>query len=202
MGRVKSDKLIKNKWHTKFSPWNTSCWRRFNTPYIVVHLLVKMWPAFSRQISWNPSFLRSHKKPLTSSFYQISFSLFVCKQLKEEIRKTMELIVKQCVTSDEQKIRVLKSKAEPEDFDCYKKAVKAFSKNCYNLGKVIITVSYFCRLTLHAEKRTILVTARPKHFKSLLLNSCNLLYICPALSYTDLDIYFFLQNAAKERLHT
>ena len=46
----------------------------------------------------------------------------------------------QCVTSDEQQIRVLKSKAEPEDFDCYKKAVKAFSKNCYNLGKVMITV--------------------------------------------------------------
>lgn len=154
MGWVKSDKLIKNKWHTKFSSWNSSRYKiqaageDLKPLYTVVHLLVKMWPAFSRQISWNPSFLRSHKKPLTSSFYQISFSLFVCKQLKEEIRKTMELIVKQCVTSDEQKIRVLKSKAEPEDFDCYKKAVKAFSKNCYNLGKVIITVSYFCRLTL------------------------------------------------------
>lgn len=56
-------------------------------------------------------------------------------ELKEEIRKTMGLIVDQCVSSDEQKVRVLKTRAEPEDFDCYKKAVKTFSKNCYNLGK-------------------------------------------------------------------
>lgn len=68
--------------------------------------------------------------------------MFVCKQLKEEIRKTMELIVEQCVSSEEQKIRVLKSKADPEDFDCYKKAVKTFSKNCYNLGKVMISSLY------------------------------------------------------------
>lgn len=86
--------------------------------------------------------------------------MFVYKQLKEEIRKTMELIVEQCVSSDEQKIRVLKSRAEPQDFDCYKKAVKTFSKNCYNLGKVMITVFYFCRLTLHAEKRIILIIKR------------------------------------------
>lgn len=62
-----------------------------------------------------------------------------------------------CVSSDDQKMRVLKTKAEPQDFDCYKKAVKTFSKNCYNLGKVMITVLYFCKLTLHAEKRIILI---------------------------------------------
>lgn len=78
-------------------------------------------------------------------------------ELKEEIRKTMELIVEQCVSSDEQKIRVLKSKAEPEDFDCYKKAVKAFSKNCYNLGKNehalrhVYALSNLCEENIEAE---------------------------------------------------
>ncbi|KAJ7369835.1 hypothetical protein OS493_036057 [Desmophyllum pertusum] len=56
-------------------------------------------------------------------------------KMKEEIRKTMETIVEQCVSSDEQMIRVLKSSADPQDFNCYKQAVKAFSRNCYNLGK-------------------------------------------------------------------
>ena len=68
----------------------------------------------------------------------------------------MESIVEQCVYTDEQKIRVLKSKAEPQDFDCYKRAVKTFSKNCYNLGKVMITVLHFGRLTFYVEKRIIL----------------------------------------------
>ena len=68
----------------------------------------------------------------------------------------MELIVEQCVLSEEQKMRVLTNKAEPQDFNCYKKAVKTFSKNCYNLGKVVMTGLYFCRLTLQAEKRIIL----------------------------------------------
>ena len=57
--------------------------------------------------------------------------------MKDEIRKTMENIVTQCVSSEEQKVRVLKTSADPEDFDCYKKAIRAFSKNCYNPGKVI-----------------------------------------------------------------
>ena len=64
--------------------------------------------------------------------------------------------MEQCVFSDEQKMRVLKSKAEPQDFDCYKRAVKTFSKNCYNLGKVMINVLHFCGLTFHVEKRIIL----------------------------------------------
>lgn len=80
--------------------------------------------------------------------------------------------MERCVSSDEQKIRVLKSKAEPEDFDCYKKAVKAFSKNCYNLGKVMITVLYFCRLTLHAEKRTILIITGLRFPKTKAVASC------------------------------
>ena len=44
----------------------------------------------------------------------------------------------QCVVSDEQKVRMLKTHAEPrpEDFVCYKKAVKIFSKSCYNVGQV------------------------------------------------------------------
>lgn len=65
------------------------------------------------------------------------------KQLKEEIRKTMEWIVDECVSSEEQKMRVLNTAADPQDFHCYKQAVKAFSKNCYNLGKVIIFFNQF-----------------------------------------------------------
>jgi len=76
--------------------------------------------------------------------------------MQEEIRRTMEDIVLRCVYSDEQMTRVLKSKAEPQDFDCYKKAVKAFSKSCYNLGKVMVSVLYLCRLTLHTEKLLII----------------------------------------------
>lgn len=54
---------------------------------------------------------------------------------KEGVRKTMESIVEQCTSSEEQKTRVLKTRADPEDFDCYKQAVKTFSKTCYNLGQ-------------------------------------------------------------------
>jgi len=78
-------------------------------------------------------------------------------KLKEEIRKTMESIVEQCVYSDEQKIRVLKSKAEPRDFDCYKRAVNTFSKNCYNLGKNehalrhVYALSNLCEENIEAE---------------------------------------------------
>ena len=50
----------------------------------------------------------------------------------------MDSIVEQCTSSEEQKKRVLKTAANPEDYDCYKQAVKAFSKSCYNLGKVMI----------------------------------------------------------------
>lgn len=57
-------------------------------------------------------------------------------QLKDEIRNTMEQIVGQCVSSDDQKVRVLKSQADPKDFVCYKEAVETFSKTCYNLGQV------------------------------------------------------------------
>ena len=71
------------------------------------------------------------------------FPVCTFKQMKEEIRKTMETIVEQCVSSDEQMIRVLKSSADPQDFNCYKQAVKAFSRNCYNLGKVMRT-ALFC----------------------------------------------------------
>ena len=63
-------------------------------------------------------------------------------QLKEEIRITMEQIVEQCVSSDDQKVRVLNSRADPQDFDCYTKAVRTFSKNCYDLGQV--NLSSFC----------------------------------------------------------
>ncbi len=80
------------------------------------------------------------------AFCQVLFKLkeafFPCtlyKQLKEEIRKTVEKIVAQCVSSTEQKVRVLKTEADPKDFHCYKQAVRAFSKNCYNLGKVMVT---------------------------------------------------------------
>ncbi|XP_020618825.1 legumain-like [Orbicella faveolata] len=78
-------------------------------------------------------------------------------ELKEEIRKTMELIVEHCVSSDDQKMRVLKTKAEPQDFDCYKKAVKTFSKNCYNLGKNehalrhVYALSNLCEENIEAE---------------------------------------------------
>ena len=51
----------------------------------------------------------------------------------------MESIVEQCTSSEEQKTRVLKTRADPEDFDCYKQAVKTFSKTCYNLGQVMKT---------------------------------------------------------------
>ncbi|XP_066025640.1 legumain-like [Pocillopora verrucosa] len=54
---------------------------------------------------------------------------------EEGVRKTMESIVEQCTSSEEQKTRVLKTRADPEDFDCYKQAVKTFSKTCYNLGQ-------------------------------------------------------------------
>lgn len=54
---------------------------------------------------------------------------------KEGVRKTMKSIVEQCTSSEEQKTRVLKTRADPEDFDCYKQAVKTFSKTCYNLGQ-------------------------------------------------------------------
>ncbi|CAH3145308.1 unnamed protein product [Pocillopora meandrina] len=54
---------------------------------------------------------------------------------EEGVRKTMESIVEQCTSSEEQKNRVLKTRADPEDFDCYKQAVKTFSKTCYNLGQ-------------------------------------------------------------------
>lgn len=43
--------------------------------------------------------------------------------------------MEQCTSSEEQKTRVLKTRADPEDFDCYKQAVKTFSKTCYNLGQ-------------------------------------------------------------------
>ena len=75
--------------------------------------------------------------------------------MKAEIRRTMEMIVQDCVSSGEQMIRVLKSKAEPQDFDCYKKAVKTFSKNCYNLGKVMGIVLYLCRHTLYYMQKNI-----------------------------------------------
>ena len=71
--------------------------------------------------------------------------------MKEEIRNTMEQIVEQCVTSDKQKVRVLKTRADPQDFDCYKKAVKTFSKNCYNLGQV--AENFFCIDCLSKVKR-------------------------------------------------
>lgn len=48
----------------------------------------------------------------------------------------MEEIVKHCTYSDEQMVRVLKKRADPEDLVCYKKAVTAFSETCYNVGKV------------------------------------------------------------------
>ena len=51
----------------------------------------------------------------------------------------MESIVEQCTSSEEQKNRVLKTRADPEDFDCYKQAVKTLSKTCYNLGQVMKT---------------------------------------------------------------
>ena len=51
----------------------------------------------------------------------------------------MESIVEQCTSSEEQKTRVLKTRADPEDFDCYKQAVKTFSKTYYNLGQVMTT---------------------------------------------------------------
>ena len=63
-------------------------------------------------------------------------------QLKEEIRITMEQIVEQCVSSDDQKVRVLNSRADPQDFDCYTKAARTFSKTCYDLGQV--NLSSFC----------------------------------------------------------
>ena len=89
--------------------------------------------------------------------------------MKAEIRRTMEMIVQDCVSSGEQMMRVLKSKAEPQDFDCYKQAVKTFSKNCYNLGKVMGIVLYLCRHTLHAKKHRIMIIAGlcfAKHFRS------------------------------------
>ncbi|KAM7441831.1 hypothetical protein ABFA07_009156 [Porites harrisoni] len=56
-------------------------------------------------------------------------------ELKEGIRSTVEEIVKHCTSSDEQMVRVLKKRADPEDLVCYKKAVTAFSETCYNVGK-------------------------------------------------------------------
>lgn len=44
--------------------------------------------------------------------------------------------MKHCTSSDEQMVRVLKKRADPEDLVCYKKAVTAFSETCYNVGKV------------------------------------------------------------------
>lgn len=67
---------------------------------------------------------------------KIEFQIFQLLQLKENINKTMEKIVTESITSEAQKMRVLGSHAYPVDFDCYKKAVEAFSENCYNLGQV------------------------------------------------------------------
>ena len=44
--------------------------------------------------------------------------------------------MKHCSSSDEQMVRVLNDRADPEDLVCYKKAVTAFSETCYNVGKV------------------------------------------------------------------
>ena len=51
----------------------------------------------------------------------------------------MESIVKQCTSSEEQKTRILKTRAIPKDFASYKKALEVFSKFCYNLGQVMTT---------------------------------------------------------------
>lgn len=67
---------------------------------------------------------------------KIEFQIFQLLQLKENITKTVEKIVTESVTSEAQKMRVLGRHAYPVDFDCYKKAVEAFSENCYNLGQV------------------------------------------------------------------
>ncbi|KAL9952689.1 hypothetical protein ACROYT_G039980 [Oculina patagonica] len=78
-------------------------------------------------------------------------------KLKEEIRKTMELIVEEVVSSEEQKMRVLNSPADPQDFHCYEQAVKTFSKNCYNLGKNehalrhVYALSNLCEENISAE---------------------------------------------------
>ncbi|XP_078350172.1 legumain-like isoform X2 [Oculina patagonica] len=87
-------------------------------------------------------------------------------KLKEEILKTMEKIVAQCVSSTEQKVRVLKTTADPKDFHCYKQAVRAFSKNCYNLGKNehaarhVYVLSNLCEENIPAE---VIVSAIKQH---------------------------------------
>lgn len=79
-------------------------------------------------------------------------------QLKDEIRNTMEQIVGQCVSSDDQKVRVLKSQADPKDFVCYKEAVETFSKTCYNLGqnehalRHVYALSNLCEEKIPAEQ--------------------------------------------------
>ncbi|PFX27643.1 Legumain [Stylophora pistillata] len=54
----------------------------------------------------------------------------------EGVSRTMESIVQRCTTSEEQKTRVLKTRSSTEDFECYKQAVKTFSKTCYSLGQI------------------------------------------------------------------
>lgn len=76
---------------------------------------------------------------------------------KEGVSKTMEAIVQRCTTSEEQKTRVLKTRANPEDFDCYRQAVKTFSKICYNLGqndhalRHVYALSNLCEENIPAE---------------------------------------------------
>ena len=59
----------------------------------------------------------------------------------DEIKLKVEHIAEQCVSSKEQKLRVLGSNAVPQDFECYKKAVKMFLKNCIIHGEVFNTPS-------------------------------------------------------------
>ncbi|XP_068730435.1 legumain-like [Montipora capricornis] len=73
--------------------------------------------------------------------------------LRLNISKIMEDIVKQSVTSEEQKMRVLKNHAYPHDFDCYKKAVETFSETCYNLGQVDYALRHVYALSNLCEER-------------------------------------------------
>ncbi|KAK2567477.1 Legumain [Acropora cervicornis] len=97
---------------------------------------------------------------------KIEFQIFQLLQLKENINKTMEKIVTESVTSEAQKMRVLGSHAYPVDFDCYKKAVEAFSENCYNLGQVEFALRHVYALSNLCEEKIsadLIISAIKKH---------------------------------------
>ncbi|XP_067028917.1 legumain-like isoform X1 [Acropora muricata] len=97
---------------------------------------------------------------------KIEFQIFQLLQLKENINKTMEKIVTESITSEAQKMRVLGSHAYPVDFDCYKKAVEAFSENCYNLGQVEFALRHVYALSNLCEEKIsadLIISAIKKH---------------------------------------